>query len=250
MKYQNKYLKYKQKYINLKNIIGGGIDATYTENGKIITLRYKLNKIDNEIKYEKTDFLGKGAFGQVWLIERKDDSQNKYILKIGIKENEYESFFEGHNSELLKGILDDSMLVLFQGKFENDFLISTYNGKDLMEEYKTISPNDKISKLSTILIQTLGLLHKINNNSFYHNDIKLKNITVKGEKVSLIDFGFLNHTSRLGSFISMSFRGLIDFLKGYKINRYAKTFPYLTSIITPFSLKNGTLFSKKNIIAP
>jgi hypothetical protein len=29
----------------------------------------------------------------------------------------------------------------------------------------------------------------------------------------------------------MSFRGLIDFLKGYKINRYAKTFPYLTSII-------------------
>lgn len=229
--FYNKYLKYKQKYINLKNMIGGGIDATYTENENIITLKYKLNEIDNEIKYEKKDFLGKGAFGQVWLIEREGDSQNKYILKIGLKENEYESYIEGHNSELLEGILDDSMLVLFQGKFENDFLISTYNGKDLMEEYKTISPNDKISKLSTILIQTLGLLHKINKFGFYHNDIKLKNITVKEEKVSLIDFGFLNTTSRLGSFISMSFRSLIEFLKVYDFRSYDITFQYLTSII-------------------
>ena len=42
------------------------------------------------------------------------------------------------------------MLVLFQGKFEKDFLISTYNGKDLMNEYQTISLDDKISKLSPI----------------------------------------------------------------------------------------------------
>ncbi len=123
------------------------------------------------------------------------------------------------------------MLVLFQGKFEKDFLISTYNGKDLMNEYQTISPNDKISKLSTILIQTLGLLHRINKFRFYHNDIKLKNITVKGEKVSLIDFGFLDVTSRLGSFTSMSFRSLIEFLKIYEFRSYDITFQYLTSII-------------------
>ena len=60
MNYQKKYLKYKQKYINLKNIIGGGINAEYTENGNIITLRYKLNEIDYEIKYKKTQELGKG----------------------------------------------------------------------------------------------------------------------------------------------------------------------------------------------
>jgi serine/threonine protein kinase len=231
MNYQKKYLKYKQKYINLKNIIGGGINAEYTENGNIITLRYKLNEIDYEIKYKKTQELGKGGFGQVWLIEREDDSQNKYILKIGLYPDKYESYIEGKNSELLEGILDDNMLVLFQGKFEKDFLISTYNGKDLMNEYQTISLDDKISKLSPILIQTLDLLHRINTFGFYHNDIKLKNITVKGEKVSLIDFGFLDVTSRLGSFTSMSYRSLIEFLKVYDFNPYDKTFPYLTSII-------------------
>ncbi len=231
MNYQKKYLKYKQKYINLKKLIGGGINAEYTENGNIITLRYKLNEIDYEIKYKKTQELGKGAFGQVWLIEREGDSQNKYILKIGLYPDKYESYIEGHNSDLLEGILDDNMLVLFQGKFEKDFLISTYNGKDLMNEYQTISPNDKISKLSTILIQTLGLLHRINKFRFYHNDIKLKNITVKGEKVSLIDFGFLDVTSRLGSFTSMSFRSLIEFLKIYEFRSYDITFQYLTSII-------------------
>ena len=39
---QKKYLKYKQKYINLKEIIGGGIEASYTKIGNRITLKYNL----------------------------------------------------------------------------------------------------------------------------------------------------------------------------------------------------------------
>ena len=30
---KNKYLKYKQKYLNLKKMIGRGIDAKYIESG-------------------------------------------------------------------------------------------------------------------------------------------------------------------------------------------------------------------------
>ena len=229
---QKKYLKYKQKYINLKKTIGGGINASYVKKGNTLTLRYKSKDgIDHEIKYTIKEKIGEGAYGEVDLIEKNDDTTKQYIFKKGTRDTP-EVFNEGLQSDMLEGILDPDMLVLFQGSNETDFLISTYNGKDLKKAFMHDIKKTK-DKYATTTIQLLELLHKINRNNLFHNDIKLANITINDEdKVYLIDFGFLTRgKSNAGSLASMSFMGVITFLEEYNFNRYEKTFSYLKTIL-------------------
>ena len=54
LNFKKKYLKYKEKYLNLKKMIGGGIDATYTIdaiNNKIILTYSTIDGVAHEIKY-------------------------------------------------------------------------------------------------------------------------------------------------------------------------------------------------------
>ena len=228
---QKKYFKYKQKYINLKEIIGGGIEASYTISGKKLTLKYNLEGIEHEIKYTIKKILGRGTYGIVSLIEKEGDTTNKYIFKKGIKKSLFESYTEGNKSNMLDGILDPEMLVLFQGKVQSDFLISTYNGNDLEKEFER-KPKKIKDKNATTTNQLLELLHKINSNDIFHNDIKLANITFKNDKVYLIDFGFLTKgISNAGSLISMSYMSVITFLEEYNFNEYKHTYPYLKTFL-------------------
>ena len=84
MNYQNRYLKYKQKYLILKKLIGGGIEASYTRNGKDFTLTY-IDPVDNtskQIEFEKDKFIGSGSSGFVHLLKRKSDNE-LFIFKDG-----------------------------------------------------------------------------------------------------------------------------------------------------------------------
>jgi thiamine kinase-like enzyme len=254
LKYKNKYLKYKNKYLNLKKMIGGGIDAYCEIKDREITLTYKdpYNlDIINIIYYTIERELGEGSNGVVYLIKNSDTKDSKsYIYKQGIciinkdedEHNVCEIYNEGKKSEKLKGILDDrelekDMLVLFQGfvlfqgkekKEKTDFLISTYNGKDLYQEFKNEKQKIK-EQYVNVTTQLLDLLHQINSNKIFHNDIKLANITIKDGKVYLIDFGLLTkYSSDMGTLISMSFNGVIACLKAkfYTI-RYSTIFPIL-----------------------
>ena len=230
-KIQKKYLKYKQKYINLKEIIGGGIEASYTISGNKLTLKYKLKGTEREIKYTIKEELGQGTFGIVSLIENDDDTMNKYIFKKSKKDFSRDSYNEGINSNMLTGILDD-MLVLFQGTIESDFLISRYNGKDLVKEFRCESQKIK-EKYATTTIQLLELLHKINSNDIFHNDIKLANITINdNDKVYLIDFGLLStQKSKLGTLLSMSYRSVIDLLEQSDLKKYRTIHLHLKSFL-------------------
>jgi len=229
LNYKNKYLKYKQKYVNLKKMIGGGIDAIYKITGDQLTLNYAGG---NETYTILEKEIGRGSYGSVSLIQNnkdKDEDEKQYIFKKGIKRSKTESYDEGIKSEMLKDILDDNMLVLFQGKKESDFLISTYNGKDLYKEFKDeYYAEQKIkTKYAVITTQILELLHTINKNDIFHNDIKLANITIKGDNVYLIDFGLLTKESINGSLISMSFNGVINTLINYNYLDYEEAFAKL-----------------------
>jgi serine/threonine protein kinase len=228
---KKKYLKYKQKYLNLKKLIGGGINASYKINGYILTLTYQVDPYSTaEIKYTILEQLGKGAYGIVYLIE-KNGTEDLYIFKKGIKRNSYDTYIEGRKSNLLEGILDPDMVVLFQGKEDTDFLISTYNGNNLFYEFKLQKEKIK-EKYETITTQLLELLHKINSNDIFHNDIKLENITIKNDKVYLIDFGLLSKkSSNMGTLWSMSYNGVIAILKAYSYKKYSKTFKTLKSFL-------------------
>jgi serine/threonine protein kinase len=228
---KKKYLKYKQKYLNLKKLIGGGINASYKLNkiNKILTLTYQDN-LDNtiEIKYTLIRELGNGAYGIVHLIQ-KNGTEEEYIFKEGICRTRYDSFMEGRKSNLLVGILDPDMVVLFQGKEDSDFLISTYNGNDLLKEFRLQKQKIK-EKYETITTQLLDLLYNINSNDIFHNDIKLANITIKKDRVYLIDFGLLTKkTSNKGTF--MSYNSVIAFLREKSYKKYSKTFKTLKSFL-------------------
>ena len=230
MSYQNKYQKYKNKYIELKNIIGGGINATYNINGENILVKYDLNGKINELKYKIIRNLGKGGNGTVDLIEKIGDTKNSYVFKRGINIGSYASYEEGIASDQLKGILDEDMLVLFQGKVPSDFLISTYNGNDLEKEYSGNILKIKNEYISTTT-QILNLLQKINQNRLFHNDIKLQNITIKNKKVYLIDFGMLRTSSHPGSLVNLSFKSLIIFCESRGWNKYATYHQKLKSFL-------------------
>jgi serine/threonine protein kinase len=221
---EKKYLKYKQKYINLKNIIGGGINASYKKTGDNLILKYNLENTNYEIKYRIIEEIGQGTHGIVYLIEKDGDIINKYIFKKGIDPDLNESYNEGIKSNMLDGILDPDMLVLFQGKKDSDFLISTYSGNDLSKEFEYQQIKIK-NKYATTTNQLLELLHKINSNNIFHNDIKLRNVTIKNDKVYLIDFGLLTKLkSGMGALVSMSYRGVIAILEEYKCQNYSNTY--------------------------
>lgn len=227
---QNKYLKYKQKYINLRNIIGGGIDATYNIVGYNLSVEYTLNAKKNVLQYKLIKKLGEGGNGTVDLIEKIGDTTNKYVFKRGINKGSTASYDEGIASDKLKDIIDEDMLVLFQGKSPSDFLIAVYNGNDLEKEY--ISKVFKIkNEYVNITTQILDLLQKINQRNLFHNDIKLQNITIKNKKVYLIDFGMLKNTSQPGSLINMSFKSLIIYCQNNNWNYYEKYYQKLISIL-------------------
>jgi serine/threonine protein kinase len=231
--YKNKYLKYKQKYLNLKKMIGGGIDASYKINGIILTLTYYVDRvITGEIKYEIMETLGEGTSGVVSLIKKIDtEDKNLYIFKKGKVPKRENAYNEGIKSGCLKNILDDDMLVLFQGKEDSDFLISTYNGNDLLKEFRLQKQKIK-EQYANVTTQLLDLLHKINSNNFFHNDIKLENITFNGKKVYLIDFGLLSKCkSSIGSLITYSYNGVIARLKNISYNKYFDTYTTLQTFL-------------------
>jgi len=115
--YYNKYLKYKNKYLQLKIQVGGAtIDDTSLETIKLILafinyiskhksskyecmIEEKLSQIigkkiviessSTSTSYTITKFLGKGGFGCVFKI--RNDTDNKfYVIKLGITVNRAE----------------------------------------------------------------------------------------------------------------------------------------------------------------
>jgi len=146
----------------------------------------------------------------------KDDDGNEYILKKGKNKDKKNVSDEGIEADFLKNIIDDDMLILFQGRIHEDFLISKYNGKNLFDEYRY--QFDKIiDEFNSTTTQLLLLLYNINKNKLFHNDIKINNITIKNKKVYLIDFGFLDNLSVGGALYSKSLMGIIN---SFIRNRY------------------------------
>ena len=205
--FKNKYLKYKSKYLQLKKQFGSGITASYTIDKDKLTLEYEdTHGAKKNIIYTVKEEVGRGSFGVVNKLV-KDDDGVEFILKKGAT-----TFDEGRQSDFLKDIIDNDMLVLFQGTEPEEFLIAKYNGKDLVKEYFQNLKKIK-NEFNNTITQILKLLSKINKRDFYHNDIKLDNITIKKKKVYLIDFGLLATKSAGGSaggsIVSTSMRNVI-----------------------------------------
>ena len=211
-------------------MIGRGIDAKYTESGNNLILNYFADKYNQGTEtYIKGKELGRGGNGVVTKITDTKDNQ-EYILKQSIYEWN-ESSKEGRKSEKLIGILDDDMIPKYQGTAETDFLISKYNGKDLNNNFKDKQDQIK-NNYASITIQLLELLNKINSSNKFHNDIKVENVTIKSDKIYLIDFGHVSEsTSTLGSLMTVSYKGLIYFLQESNFLKYTNSYEQLKALL-------------------
>ena len=131
MSYNFKYLKYKHKYLDLKKLIGAGLEAICELNEKNIIITYKSDDKDKELHYEYNpeDPIGSGTYGTVYKIKKLfSDDDTEYIFKMkiprsseifkfkGMVNYDYPIVKEGTLSDLLKEILDTESLIIFQGK--------------------------------------------------------------------------------------------------------------------------------------
>jgi serine/threonine protein kinase len=238
--YKIKYNKYKEKYLNLKKLIGSGKEADAYANFMVRKFNRKMKSITphpddkNIILYDKNkilleqytwgggDYIGVGAYGLVYIIY--DSENNKYIIKISnttLSEviQAYNIIDEGTRTDILKGILDDKSIPKYQGKLINThdkseygYLISEYNGKTLLDTYTdSIEINDKNMLFISILSSIFESIFKLNTKNIYHNDIKLDNIVISDVNiVRLIDFGLLTEDKpEIGTIYSMSVKSVI-----------------------------------------
>ena len=229
MSYNFKYLKYKQKYLDLKKLIGAGIDAICEDDESKIKITYKLDGEDKELYYYylQEGYIGQGTSGAVYKIKKQSsDDDTEYIFKkkkykAGYSTNreaDGDIVIEGKQSDKLKEILDENSQIIFQGKIKHgtqivgEFLISRYNGVDLQKTYSGttyFNQTEKIQYIGNILCQILDNIRLLNNSKLYHNDIKLQNIVMDSSmRVRLIDFGLLDVKSEIGTLFSMSYKSI------------------------------------------
>jgi len=138
-------------------------------------------------KFKQID-LKKGTFGEVSII---DINRTLHVMK---KINFTEGLFE---VIILKRLYNDYSRhflpkLLKIDIIDNDLIISmTYCGRDLHTLARTISEENKIQLIPSMLHQILNILNFLQENNIIHGDIKPQNITMTAnKKIYLIDFGF------------------------------------------------------------
>ena len=218
--YYNKYLKYKSKYLQLKNQVGGAdIDNSSIQTIKLIVqfinlikhksskykciIEEKLSKIIGEkilidsngtsTSYTITKFLGKGGFGCVFKIRNDIDSQF-YVIKLGLTIKREELNEAIILEELMNNIIPNcnySAISYGSKNIESNtiyFIIFNFKGDNDLFKILVISKN--LQFIPKYIREILTCLIEINKKG-YHGDLKTENIVIdEHNAASIIDYGF------------------------------------------------------------
>ena len=95
--YKERYLKYKTKYLELKNQLGGGVNITYESN--ILIINDTINNITLSINYNE---------GKISIINTANEIYNIWI------DSSHESFLQENNLfwlEMLKKLNDKNKII-------------------------------------------------------------------------------------------------------------------------------------------
>jgi hypothetical protein len=236
LNYYKKYIKYKNKYLEIKNnLIGAGENGTikfkFLERGKesiplevkdnfiefikklkenlekgVITIIITKDNGDTEI-FSILNFIAEGAIGAVFKLLHLVKKENM-IIKISKMKGA--SSIEGINIDRLT--IDPQKKALYQGTNDIDFAIYKYlgEGANIFFSKTTYSINFLFDKFWYLFYE----IYMLNINLQFHNDVKLENCVVdEFNNLSLIDYGLVTITnSNRGTIISISMRGVIEWL--------------------------------------
>ena len=215
--FYKKYLKYKRKYLYLKNQVGGSIiykDClrtirdilefnTFIRNPKkskneckkeeilsrIIGNKIIIDKDGVSTFYTISKFLGKGGFGCVFKI--RNDTDNKfYVIKFGFTSpNEEAKTLE----ELMRDIVPKcNYKAITYGSIringENVYFI-IFNFKGDIDLFKFLVKGENCKFIPNYIKDILTCLIEINKKG-YHADLKTENIAIdESNTASIIDYG-------------------------------------------------------------
>ena len=232
---------------------------------KCIKPEKKIEDISRQ-HFKKIKKIGKGNFGEVFLIKSKE-TQKEYALKeINITNKKfYDSYLIMREVNILKK-LDDPNIVSFKAAFESEKkdkrllnIISEYvdNG-DLNELLIQQKEYFEESQLLYWLIQCCFGLKCLNENEIVHRDIKPSNIfLMKDKTIRLGDFGISKDISIFhktqtfcGTLLYMAPEILNDEKYDCTIDVYSLgvTFCHLMTLEYPFQLQKEIDKMKNNII--
>ena len=145
------------------------------------------------LKKNGTKFIGKGAYGQVCLIEHKTTKAGPYALKKMPTIDKREIEYIKREIDLHKKLKHPFVIEMIDHFFENDsaFIIIEYanHGNLYQYLYKTLYiPEEDLLKIFTQVVMAVKYLHE---NDILHRDIKPENILLDEKRnAKLGDFGW------------------------------------------------------------
>lgn len=173
--------------------------------------------------FEIQDLLGKGGFGEVYLVKLKN-TDNYYALKAIDKKRIFKENVKKYveNERKVYEKFHSPFIVKFYRAFQSNYylylLIEHMQNGDLkryIKKYKTFTEKD-VRIISAQLILAIEHLHK---KGIIYRDLKPDNILIDSEGyIKLADFG-LCKDGIVGNFESKSFCGSVAYLPPEVINR-------------------------------
>lgn len=191
MNFYNKYLKYKNKYFNLKSTIeGGNIDIFFKKNGVELIQEKNCNILDN---YNAT-LIMKAREGDIW--RGKDLKNNDVCIKvIEDKISNKSSWLKtiknhiiAYKNNLAVKIHKIAICYTDSKKFTG-YIIMDYIQTTVKKYINSIKNTDDFTKKrNNIMYKVIQLVNKLNHLFIIHNDIHSENIVIKNDNLYLIDF--------------------------------------------------------------
>lgn len=176
-----------------KELVSGleSTKVTKDDEKKSIAPKKKMNKDD----FKKLAIIGRGAFGEVRLVNKKDDPDQIYAMKIMrksemIKKNQVEHI---HAEKNVLALADNPWIVKLYYSFQDDsflYLVMEYlAGGDLMT---ILMRNDQLDETETqfYIAETALAIKSVHLLNYVHRDLKPDNILLGSDgHVKLSDFG-------------------------------------------------------------
>lgn len=149
-------------------------------------------------EYEIGEVLGEGSYAIVKLVRRKDNSSNRFALKVYTKVSLSDKVRQKNlelEVDILRSLNHPNVVKIYDQIVgnRNVFLIMEYVSRNSLQDFLDNQPTGSFSESKTghFFAQLVEAVAHLHSKNIVHRDLKLQNVLVdKKHNLKLIDFGF------------------------------------------------------------